>query len=199
MTRFVALFRGINVGKAKRIAMADLRALLESLGYTNVRTLLNSGNAVFDATGAKASVHAAGIESALAARLGVKATVIVKSAKEVAAIVDDNPLAGSVVDPSKLLVVFTRDAASLAALASLAHGMRDADDFHVGRHAAYMWCANGSLQSEVAVALLGKLEGRGTTRNWATTRKLHDLLSAEREEPPRVAGEDRVRVGASPA
>ena len=137
MTRFVALFRGINVGKAKRIAMADLRALLESMGYTNVRTLLNSGNAVFD-----------------------------------------NPLAGSIEDPSRLLVVFTRDAASLTALASLAHGMRDADDFHVGRHAAYMWCANGSLQSEVAVALLGKLEGRGTTRNWATTQKLHDLLSA---------------------
>ena len=47
MPRYVALFRGINVGKAKRIAMADLRALLEKLGYTDVKTLLNSGNAVF--------------------------------------------------------------------------------------------------------------------------------------------------------
>ena len=49
MTRFVALFRGINVGKAKRIAMADLRKLLESMDYTGVATLLNSGNAVFEA------------------------------------------------------------------------------------------------------------------------------------------------------
>ena len=47
MPRYVALFRGINVGKAKRIAMADLRALLGKLGYTDVQTLLNSGNAVF--------------------------------------------------------------------------------------------------------------------------------------------------------
>jgi len=47
MTVCVALLRGINVGKAKRIAMADLRALIEGLGYTDVRTLLNSGNVVF--------------------------------------------------------------------------------------------------------------------------------------------------------
>ena len=45
-TRHVALLRGINVGRAKRIAMADLRALVEGLGFGEVRTLLNSGNAI---------------------------------------------------------------------------------------------------------------------------------------------------------
>ena len=49
MPQFVALFRGVNVGRAKRIAVAELRALLESLGYGGVRTLQNRGNAVFDA------------------------------------------------------------------------------------------------------------------------------------------------------
>ena len=48
MTRTeIALLRGINVGKAKRVAMAELRALVEKLGYGDVRTLLNSGNVVF--------------------------------------------------------------------------------------------------------------------------------------------------------
>ena len=47
--RYIALWRGINVGKAKRLAMADLKALLAELGATDVATLLNSGNAVFDA------------------------------------------------------------------------------------------------------------------------------------------------------
>ena len=47
--RYVALFRGINVGRAKRVAMADLRTLFEGLGYGDVRTLLNSGNVVFSA------------------------------------------------------------------------------------------------------------------------------------------------------
>ena len=50
--RHVALLRGINVGKAKRIAMADLRALVADLGYRDVGTLLNSGNVVFTAPGA---------------------------------------------------------------------------------------------------------------------------------------------------
>ena len=64
MPRFVALFRGINVGKATRIAMADLRALLASMGYENVQTLLNSGNAVFDSSGTASHKHAARIQAA---------------------------------------------------------------------------------------------------------------------------------------
>ena len=66
MTRFVALFRGINVGKANRIAMADLRALLELLGYTGVQTLLNSGNAVFESPIESGEKHAHGIRDAVA-------------------------------------------------------------------------------------------------------------------------------------
>ncbi len=49
MTQCIALLRGINVGRAKRIAMAELRELIEALGFSDVRTLLNSGNAVFQA------------------------------------------------------------------------------------------------------------------------------------------------------
>src|SRR5690606_1237349 len=47
MVRYVALLQGINVGKTKRVAMSDLKALVEKLGYTDVRTHLNSGNVVF--------------------------------------------------------------------------------------------------------------------------------------------------------
>ncbi len=74
MPRYVALFRGINVGKAKRIAMADLRALLESLGYTDVKTLLNSGNAVFTGRAGAPDKHAARIRAAVAKKLGVDAS-----------------------------------------------------------------------------------------------------------------------------
>ena len=67
----VALLRGINVGRAKRVAMADLRSLVERLGYTDVRTLLNSGNVVFTSTSARSGGAEARIEAAIAARLGV--------------------------------------------------------------------------------------------------------------------------------
>jgi uncharacterized protein (DUF1697 family) len=87
MTVCVALLRGINVGKAKRIAMADLRALIEGLGYTDVRTLLNSGNVVFSASRGATAAIAAAIEKAIVARFGFSAAVVVVTAKELEAIV----------------------------------------------------------------------------------------------------------------
>jgi uncharacterized protein (DUF1697 family) len=70
--RHVALLRGINVGKAKRIAMADLRRVVGELGYGHVETLLNSGNVLFAAGGESPATSAARIEEAVATRLGVR-------------------------------------------------------------------------------------------------------------------------------
>src|SRR5215475_11388592 len=86
--RYVALLRGVNnAGMARRVAMADLRALFESLGFRDVRTVLNSGNVVFSAaTKARGDVLAR-IEKALASRLQLTAPVTVLSAYEVATVV----------------------------------------------------------------------------------------------------------------
>src|SRR5215813_11048747 len=92
MSRYVALFRGINVGNAKRIAMADLRKVLGSLGYGDVRTLLNSGNAVFEGSSETDAKHAQRIREAVRRKLKVDALVVVKSAKDIAATIADNKL-----------------------------------------------------------------------------------------------------------
>jgi uncharacterized protein (DUF1697 family) len=178
MSRFVALFRGINVGKAKRIAMADLRALLESLGYTGVQTLLNSGNAVFESEGDSADKHARGIRDAVAKQLGVDALVVVKSAREIAAIVAGNKLAAVASDPSRLLVAVTTQAAGLKELEALGRTGWGEEEVLVGKHAVYAWCPNGILKSKASTALLKGLAESGTTRNWATIEKLHELLQA---------------------
>src|SRR5204862_6684845 len=78
--RYVALIRGINVGRAKRVAMADLRALVEDLGYGEVRTLLNSGNVVFRVPAARRGDIPGRIEKAITAWLGVSTRVVVLSA-----------------------------------------------------------------------------------------------------------------------
>src|SRR5688572_11970726 len=101
--RHVALLRGINVGRAKRVAMADLRALVEGLGYGDVRTLLNSGNVVFTVRRAAKSDPASRIEKALAAQLGIASRVTVLTAPELAAVVEQNPLLKVADDPSRLL------------------------------------------------------------------------------------------------
>jgi uncharacterized protein (DUF1697 family) len=176
MPRYVALFRGINVGKAKRIAMADLRALLGKLGYSDVVTLLNSGNAVFTGTGDTANKHADRIRTAVAGKLGVDALVIVKSARDVAAIIAGNELGMIASDPSRLLVAMTNEAKALAGLKALAARDWGQEKVHMNKHAAYVWCANGILESQALGSVLRGLEGTGTTRNWATLNKIHDLL-----------------------
>lgn len=178
MPRFIALLRGVNVGKAKRVPMADFRALLEGLGCTEVTTLLNSGNAVFSAAGTTASRHASNIAAAIAAQLGVEVPVIVKSARELAAVIGENTIDGPAIDASRLLVAFAPSVEALAGLAALAPLVQPPERFVIGRHAAYLYCANGILDSKAGEALLGKWGKAVTTRNWATTQKLHALIGA---------------------
>ena len=177
MPRYVALFRGINVGKAKRIAMADLRVLLGKLGYTDVKTLLNSGNAVFTADAGKPRELASTIREAVKKKLGVDAHVIVKSAKDIASILKGNALVDIATDPSRLLVAMTDEPKSLAAVKALAKQAWGDERIHVGKDAAYLWCANGILESKAAVALLGGLRDVGTTRNWGTLQKIGAIVS----------------------
>src|SRR4030095_7005719 len=179
MTRYVALFRGINSGKAKRIAMADRRALLEALGYRDVSTLLNSGNALFSAAAAPANKVAARIHAAVAQQLRVEARVIVKTSDEIAAMVRGNRLAAHCSDESRLLVAMAEDVKLLATARALVRKDWGEERIHLGKHAAYVWCARGILESPALAALLKGLGGVATTRNWATLRKIHALLSAD--------------------
>lgn len=170
----VALLRGVNVGGNKRVPMADWRGLMEGLGCTNVRTLLNSGNAVFDAAPSpKLPVR---IRQALIDGLGVEVPVIVKTAVEMAAIEAENPLVAVGTDASRLIVAFAASAEDLAALAPLAGLVQPPEQLHVGPHAAYLWCANGILESKAGAALLGKLGRAATSRNWTTVLKIRALM-----------------------
>jgi uncharacterized protein (DUF1697 family) len=170
-TVFVALLRGINVGKANRISMQTLRHLLADLGYAEVKTLLNSGNAVFRASSGSADAHAEAIARALAERSSVDVPVVVKSAGSIAAIVGENPYARSAPDPSKLLVAFARSGDALARLRAIEALVTPPERFAIGRHAAYLDCSAGIAASKAGVALLGTAVV--TTRNWATALKLH--------------------------
>jgi len=176
MRRYVALFRGINVGKAKRIAMADLRTLLAKLGYTDVLTLLNSGNAVFTGASEPAAKHSERIRQAVLKKTGIDALVIIKSAGDMAGIITGNELGQIANDHSRLLVALTNESKALASVKALARAEWGDEKIHVGKHAAYLWCANGILESKALGALLKGLDSAATTRNWATLNKIHALM-----------------------
>lgn len=178
MPRFAVLLRGVNVGKGKRVPMAAFRSLLEGLGYTDVTTVLNSGNAVFGSSGRSSAKHASSIAGALSTALGVEVLTVVKSEAELAAVVAANPFAVPPTDHSKFLVVFAQDPAALQALAPLQALAQPPERFAVGKQAAYLHCADGLLDSKVGAALLGKAGKSVTTRNWATALKLVAVCAA---------------------
>ncbi|WP_119964029.1 DUF1697 domain-containing protein [Simplicispira lacusdiani] len=178
MTTFIALLRGINVGKAHRVPMAELRALLTGLGYAGVATLLNSGNVVFQASGGTPVAHAEAIARALAGQMQVDVPVIVVTAQELAAIVAACPLEAAA-DPSRLLVAFAQNAQALSALEALRPLLAPPERFEIGPRAAYLHCAGGILESRAGKALLGRAGREVTTRNWATVCKLQALALAQ--------------------
>jgi uncharacterized protein (DUF1697 family) len=171
----VALLRGINVGKAKRIAMADLRALVESLGYGDVRTLLNSGNVVFDADVKSRGDAAARIESAIETQLGVTSRVIVVSSSEIAEIVDANPLLDIGTNHSRLMVTVLNSPADTAKLEPLLAQRWAPEAIALGTRVAYAWYPDGIIDSAIAKAVSKLLGDAATTRNWATMMKVHAM------------------------
>lgn len=179
--RCIALLRGINVGRAKRIAMADLRQLVGELGCTDVRTLLNSGNVVFSAPRsasqpARAKIGAR-IQDAMVLKLGVVSRVIVLGSDELERVIAANPLLEMATDPARLLVFVFGDPDAPALLAPLAATDWGLEVLSVGEHAAYLWCPAGVLDSK-AMAAMTRLLGDGlTSRNWNTMCKLRSLCA----------------------
>jgi uncharacterized protein (DUF1697 family) len=172
----VALLRGVNVGPAKRISMAVLRALVEGLGYGEPRTLLNSGNVVFRASGHNAATIASRIEEALAADIGLSCRVVVISARELATIIEANPLLHVASNPSRLLVALPGNPGGCAALAALVTQDWGEEKLAVTSAAAYLWVPDGVIKSVLNKAVNKAMKDNVTSRNWATMLKLWEAV-----------------------
>lgn len=175
-TELLVLLRGVNVGKGNRIAMAALKALLEQLGFAQVKTLLNSGNAIFRAESDDTVAIASRIAEALHTRLAINTPVIVKTRAQLEQIIRTNPMALPEADYSRFLVAFGADSEALDALMPLQALNSTNDYLALMPEAGYLYCRAGLLESAIAKAMLGKAGHRITTRNWATVLKLAALF-----------------------
>lgn len=177
MPRYVVLLRGINVGRAKRLAMADLRALLTDLGYTAVKTVLNSGNAVVTGPGADPGEQAAGIEAAITERLGMDVRCVVLTADHVRAIVAGHPFADVADNGSRMMAHVLAAQPDPELLAAHDPVALDPDHARLGDRVLYQWCADGVLEAPPIAGYAEKhLKVAVTARNWNTITKLADLL-----------------------
>jgi uncharacterized protein (DUF1697 family) len=176
----VALLRGVNnAGPTTRVAMANLRALFEDLGFRDVKTLLNSGNVIFSVPKNWRGDLTSRIREALATKLGLTVPVIVLSGAEVAAMVQKNPLSQVASNPSWLLLVSLRSRADESKLKPLLQQRWTPEVLALGPRVAYLWCAKGVAKSPLWAAVERALEKTGTARNVATITKLLALTRGE--------------------
>jgi len=175
--RYVVLLRGINVGRAKRVAMADLRELLGGLGYTDVRTHLQSGNAVVTGDEADPAKHATRIRTAITDRLGLDLRCLVRTADELRAVIDGHPLAAVAGDGSKMMALFLSTAPNHALLGTHDPIELDPDNARLGDRVIYQWCPDGVLAAPPISTFVERNLGVDVTgRNWNTVTKLATFL-----------------------
>ncbi|RLP95019.1 DUF1697 domain-containing protein [Micromonospora sp. CV4] len=178
MTRYVALLRGVNVGST-RLAMADLRRLVTDLGHGDARTYLQSGNVVFGSTVRDAEKLAGGMERALADELGLSVPVLVRSARELAAVAGGNPYAEREDDPTRLLVAFLATVPKRSTVDALTVPGGENVAFTVTGREVYLHFPEGGYgRSKFTNAYLEKkLDVVATTRNWKSVRALAELAA----------------------
>ena len=162
--------RGINVGGNKRVPMAELRELLGDLGYENIATLLNSGNAVFDAPGSVAKIQKE-FESAIVDHFGFEVDVVFRTTKQIDAVLKLDPFKKVADDDSRYMVCFLSEKPKAAAAKAL-----QAQDFkpellEIKGTELYAWCPNKINDSPLLKAAgKAKLSDHMTARNWRTVR-----------------------------
>lgn len=174
MGRHVALLRAVNVGGSGKLPMATLRETLESVGLTAVRTLLASGNAVFETKRTSTAPLEADIERALAERAGIETEVMVRSAASWAALIAANPMSARAIEsPGKSAVMVMKTGPDLGALDSYLEKYTGPEMAAVGDRCIYLYFADGMGKSKLRFP---KGVGTGTVRNWNTTEKIAAAL-----------------------
>ena len=170
----IALLRGINVGGNKLVAMAELRALLSELGLSNPRTMLQSGNVVFDSARKTPAQLERLLESEVERRFKMSVDVFVRTADEWKTVIARNPFkAEAARDPARLLVMFLRDAPSAKHLAVLEAAIVGPETPRAVGSQVYLVYPEGVGRSKLTnVALEKILMTRGSARNWNTVVKL---------------------------
>lgn len=174
MAIHIALLRGINVAGHNRVAMSDLRDLLADLGFADAKSVLQSGNLIFDGDRRSGATLEGLLEKETAKRLGVSADYIVRSASEWKKVVARNPFPKEAkADPGHLVVMFLKSAPSANHPKALEAANKGPETFRLEGKQLYIVYPNGIGRSKLTGTLIERsLECRGTARNWNTVLKL---------------------------
>jgi uncharacterized protein (DUF1697 family) len=179
MTEYIALLRGINVGGKAKLPMAQLREALTAEGFTNVRTLLQSGNVVLHAARTTPEKLEVRLEKLIKDRFELNVPCLVRTGSELRDALAVNPLAELADDGSKMVVIFLSAEPDPALLAEHDPVALDPERIVRRGRVIYQWCPNGILEAPPVPAFVERnLKVKATARNWNTATKLQAMLTS---------------------
>ncbi|MFD8804468.1 DUF1697 domain-containing protein [Streptomyces sp. NPDC059597] len=179
-TTYAALLRGINVGGAKKVPMADLRTLLTGLGHDGVRTHLQSGQAVFSTESRDEATLAAELSKAIHEHFGFWVEVIVRDHAYLSAVADACPFPADQLAPKQLHLTYFSEPVTADRFSGIDRAAHLPEDFRLGDRCLYLYAPDGLGRSKLAEVLARPRVTKGliaTSRNWNTVRKLVELTA----------------------
>jgi len=177
MSTWIALLRGINVGGRNVVAMTDLRSLLDELGYTRVRTYIQSGNCVFESDTTDGAHLAAEIASAIGRRFGFEPEAMVMTEEELKQAIDRNPFADRNPNPSHVHFFFLDETVPDADLEGLQAIAKPSEAFALEGQVFYLHAPEGIGRSVLVQRIGRHLPVSMTARNLRTVDKLAEMAS----------------------
>jgi uncharacterized protein (DUF1697 family) len=188
MPTYIALLRAVNLGGYGKISMAEFRKLLEGLGFKNVQTYIQSGNAVFDAPGPAGKVGAA-IAAGLKKLMGAPVEVIVRTHEDLSRVIAGNPFAGEAAANGALVhVAFLAGPAAADAESALRAIVEKyparRDRYHLAGDHIYFHFPDGAAETKFTGKSLDRAIGvPASGRNWNTVLKLHEMSKRAKADP----------------
>jgi len=177
MNTLISMIRGINVGGNRPLKMEKLRGIHADLGFRDVGTYLQSGNAVFKAASPDAGRHASALERRILRDCGFEVTVAVRSSAEMTGVLRENPLlARPRVDPRFLHATFLVGAPGRESLEGIDLPLAKGEAAVMAGGVVYVYCPLGYGNTKINNTFFErKLSARATTRNWQTVTALEKM------------------------
>jgi uncharacterized protein (DUF1697 family) len=176
-TKYLALFRGVNVGGNNKLPMKEVPAIFTECGCRDVRTYIQSGNVIFNAPARVAAQAPAAVMRKVHDRFGFEAPIIMRTFEELGAVLLANPFLDKGVADNRLLVTFLADLPDAAGVLQLDPNRSPGDAFAIVGRELYLHFSEGMARTKLTSQYFdSRLKTIGTARNWRTVQQLHALM-----------------------
>jgi len=176
MNTYISMLRGINVSGQKKIRMADLKSLYESLGLDNVQTYVQSGNVVFDSDEQDIDKLRNSIETQIEKQFGFSVPVLIRTMVDFKRVVENHPFAQE--EAIRVLVTFLYEQPDRSKWEELSQYKDKVDQFALGEQEIFLFCPGGYGKTKLSNTFFEKkLDVVATTRNWKSVNTLYEMAN----------------------